>query len=63
MRIKFRPIFQFFANRLHNVKHQLIFSAVFGLIYLYGVGGTLAILMKVRKEHDKAIREKKGKMS
>jgi hypothetical protein len=66
MKVSSRRVFQFAANLLHNVKGQLLVSTIFGLIYLYGVRGTLAILMKVRQNYareQQAIREKKSKVS
>jgi hypothetical protein len=49
-----RAIIRFFAVRTHNVKAQLLLSTFYGLLSIYGFGGTVAIMLKVRKMENAA---------
>lgn len=37
------------AHSSHDVKVQLLVSTLFGSVTLYGIGGTIALVMKARK--------------
>lgn len=39
----------YFAKRTHDVRMQLLIATLYGLISLYGIGGTVAIMLKARK--------------
>jgi hypothetical protein len=44
-----RTILAYFAKKSHNVRVQLLFATFHGLLSIFGFGGTIAIIMKVRK--------------
>jgi hypothetical protein len=37
------------AHKSHDVKIQLLLSTLYGSVTLYGIGGTVALVMKARK--------------
>jgi hypothetical protein len=37
------------AHKSHDVRIQLLVSTLYGSITLYGIGGTVALVMKARK--------------
>lgn len=39
----------YFAKRTHDLQTQLLLASMYGLVSLFGVSGTVAILMKARK--------------
>lgn len=47
----FKGIIAFVARRIHNVHIQLLLASIYGLLAIFGVHGTISILMKVRKQH------------
>lgn len=50
-----RTILAFVARHIHNVQVQVALATLHGLISIFGIGGTIAILMKVRKHASKAV--------
>jgi hypothetical protein len=48
-----KGLIRYFAKKTHNVRIQLLCATLFGLLELYGFGGTIAIIMKARKLADK----------
>ena len=43
-------ILKFFAKRTHNVQAQVLLATFYGLVSLFGVRGTIPIIMKMRKK-------------
>ena len=52
-------IIRYFAKKTKNVQAQVLLATFYGLLSLYGVGGTVPIILKMRK-HALSI-AKKGK--
>lgn len=46
----------FFAKKSHNVNVQCLLATVYGLVSIFGIGGTIAIMLKM-----KSLVEKKEK--
>jgi hypothetical protein len=46
-------ILAFFAKRSHNVKTQVLIASVYGLVSIFGVGGTIQIMLKMRAQVEK----------
>jgi hypothetical protein len=44
-----KKILAYFGRKSHNVQVQLLCATLYGLISLFGIGGTIAIIMKARK--------------
>ena len=42
-------LIRYLARKSHNVRLQLLYATLFGLLELYGLGGTIAIILKARK--------------
>jgi hypothetical protein len=46
-------LLKFTARRVHNVKVQLLMATFYGLLDIYGFGGTVAIILKIRKQAER----------
>lgn len=44
-----KAFIRYLAKKSHNVRLQLLYATLFGLLELYGFGGTVSIIMKARK--------------
>jgi hypothetical protein len=44
-----KSVIRYFGKKTHNVRIQLLCATLYGLLELYGLGGTFAIIMKARK--------------
>jgi hypothetical protein len=44
-----KTILRYFAKKSHDVRIQLLLATIYGLLDLFGFGGTVAILIKARK--------------
>lgn len=42
-------ILRFFAKRTNNVQVQVLLATLYGLVALYGVRGTVPIILKMRR--------------
>jgi hypothetical protein len=45
-----KAILSYFARKSHNVRIQVFLALFYGLLSIFGVGGTLSIIMKIRKQ-------------
>ncbi len=54
-----KTILAYFAKRSHNVRVQVFLALFHGLLSIFGVGGTVAIVMKLRKQAQKQTKAKK----
>lgn len=53
-----RKILAYFARRSHNVQVQVLLAGLHGLLSVFGVKGTIAIILKMRKmNHKKVVRK------
>jgi hypothetical protein len=46
-------ILAFFAKKSHNLKTQVLLASVYGLVAIFGVGGTIQIMLKMRAQAEK----------
>lgn len=44
-----KRLFAYFAKRSHDVRIQLLCATIYGLLSVFGVFGTIAIILKARK--------------
>lgn len=44
-----KRLFAYFAKRSHDVRVQLLCATIYGLLSIFGFGGTVAIIIKARK--------------
>lgn len=44
-----KTLLRYLSHKTHNVQIQLLCATLFGLLSLYGYGGTAAIILKARK--------------
>lgn len=42
-------ILRYFAKRTHDIRYQLLIGTLYGCVELFGVRGTILIMMKARK--------------
>lgn len=42
-------LLRYFAKKSHDVRTQLLLASLYGLVSLYGVGGSVTIILKARK--------------
>lgn len=53
-----KRVILFFAKRTHNLQYQLLCATLYGLVSIYGVRGSVLILMKVSKMKTKKLPKK-----
>lgn len=53
-----KKLIAYFAKRSHDVRVQAGLATIYGLISLFGIGGTFAIILKLRKQAVKANKRK-----
>jgi hypothetical protein len=46
-------ILAFFAKKSKNVKTQCLLATVYGLVTIFGIGGTVQIMLKMKSQVEK----------
>lgn len=44
-----RALLMYFGKKSHNIQVQLLCATLYGLLSIFGTGGTIAIILKARK--------------
>ncbi len=44
-----KSLLRYFSKKTHDIRYQLLIGSLYGCIELYGVRGTILIMMKARK--------------
>lgn len=56
-----KKVLAFFARRSHNVKVQCLLATIYGLVSIFGIGGTINIMLKMKKQVEKENHARKAK--
>jgi hypothetical protein len=52
-----KRLIEYLARKTHNVQYQVLCATIYGLLHLFGIGGTIAIIAKMRKMHKPTTRK------